>query len=265
MTRIRIAAVIIAVIAVTILLLVPHALALLLRLPARNRIPRLWHRLVTRLIGIRIHLFGERSDTRPLMIVSNHVSWKDILVLGAAENVTFVAKAEVKDWPVFGWLARLQRTIFVEREAKRKSGEQANEMAERLAAGEIVVLFPEGTTGDGNRVLETKSTLYAAATAAVPFSPTGTVHVQPVALAYTRLNGLPMGHYHRPVAAWPGDVGLLPHLWGVLKEGAIDVEVCLGTPVAVTAETNRKHLAAQCDGKIREMLAHRLRGRPFEP
>jgi 1-acyl-sn-glycerol-3-phosphate acyltransferase len=257
----RIAWVVLAILAVTLVLLPIHLVALGLRLPARIRIPRLWHRAAAAIIGIRIHHHGRLETARPLMLVSNHVSWKDILVLGASADVTFVAKAGVRNWPVFGLLARLQRTIFVEREQRSKSGEQAGEMALRMGAGEIVVLFPEGTTSDGNRLLEVKSSLFGAATSAVAASPTGLVHVQPVALAYTRIHGLPLGHYHRPMAAWPGDVAMLPHLVSILRDGALDVDVCFGEAITVSTTTNRKLLCAEAETQIRRMLAERLRGR----
>ncbi|MGO8373973.1 1-acyl-sn-glycerol-3-phosphate acyltransferase, partial [Rhizobium ruizarguesonis] len=84
--------------------------------------------------------------------------------------------------------------------------------AGRMADGEIVVLFPDGTTSDGNLLLEVKSSLFGAAAMAVPTSPTGTVGVQPVAVAYTRVHGIARGRYYRRLAAWPGDLDLLPHL-----------------------------------------------------
>src|SRR5690606_13065505 len=124
--------------------------------------------IACRMIGLRVKVHGTIEANRPLLIASNHVSWKDILVLGAVADVVYIAKAEVRDWPVFGVLARLQATIFVEREQKRKTGDQVDEIARRLADGEIVVLFPEGTTSDGNRLLEIKTSLFGAAASAVP-------------------------------------------------------------------------------------------------
>src|SRR5690606_24593434 len=150
----------------------------------RNRLPRYWHRFALRMIGVRVHVHGETETRRPLMIAANHASWLDILVMASVVDATFVAKAEVRDWPVFGHLARLQRSIFIRREERRQTREQADEMASRLNAGETVVLFPEGTTTDGNRLGEMKSALFAAASSAAHFAPDGVVHVQPVAIAY---------------------------------------------------------------------------------
>src|SRR5690606_38578093 len=101
-----------------------------------GRIPRLWHRMAVRLLGIRIHVRGAPSKKRPLLIASNHISWSDIMVLGSLDEVHFIAKAEVATWPIFGTLARLQRSVFVERQARRKSGEQATEIARRMSDGD---------------------------------------------------------------------------------------------------------------------------------
>ena len=252
------------ILVVTLALLPLHLVCLAFGLSAWRRIPRYWHRAVCFLLGIRIRVHGTPEPRRPLMIAANHASWKDILVLGATLDVTYVAKDEVRAWPVFGWLARLQRTIFIAREEKRKVGVQANEIAQRLLGGEIVVLFPEGTTSDGNRLMPVKSSLFGAASAAVPHVPEREVHVQPVAIAYTGVHGLPMGRYHRPIAAWPGDIELLPHLTGILREGAIDVDVSFGDSVTFTAISNRKQNALAIETALRRMLARRLWGRAHD-
>ncbi len=251
----------IALIAATLVLAPIQIVLLWLDVAPRRRLPRVWHSIACRLVGIRVHIHGKPDPQRPLMLVSNHASWKDILVLGSIADVAFVAKSDVKSWPVFGLLARLQKTIFIDRDHKRTTGNQVNEIGQRLADGEIVVLFPEGTTSDGNRLLEIKTSLFGAAAAAVPLSPTGAVHVQPVAIAYTGIHGMPMGRYHRSVAAWPGDIPLAPHLLGILYEGAVDVDVIFGEQITYTAESNRKVVSRQVEKSIRSMLSLKLRGR----
>jgi 1-acyl-sn-glycerol-3-phosphate acyltransferase len=263
-TWLRIGLIIIALFAVTLILLPFQLVGLLFDLKIRRRVPRYWHRAACWLLGIRIHVHGHLEYRRPLMLAANHVSWKDILVLGAVADVVYIAKAEVADWPIFGTLAKLQKSIFVMREQKRKTGEQVNEIAERMKAGEIVVLFPEGTTSDGNRLMEVKSSLFGAAAAAAPYTSEGVVHVQPVALAYTRVHGMAMGRFHRPIAAWPGDIELVPHLMGVLKEGALDVDVAFGETVDFRTGDNRKHLSQAITSRIRRMLIRHLRGRDYE-
>jgi lyso-ornithine lipid O-acyltransferase len=258
--NLRVVFAVLAVLVVTLVMLPLQLLFLATGHRFRARLPRYWHRAALWSIGIRVKAHGGIDSRRPLLVVSNHVSWLDILVLASVADVTYVAKAEVKSWPLFGSLARLQRSIFVEREQPRKTQDQADEMAERLNAGEAVVLFPEGTTSDGNRLLYFKSALFAAAGSAAEQAPGHLVHVQPVTIAYTRIQGMPMGHYHRPIAAWPGDVEMLPHLLAVIREGAIDAEVSFGEAIDVTPATNRKLVSAETERQIRNMLQDRLRG-----
>ncbi|NRP71905.1 1-acyl-sn-glycerol-3-phosphate acyltransferase [Ensifer psoraleae] len=247
---------------ISLVLMPVQIFCLWLDLKPRRWLPRFWHRVACLLLGLRVRVHGEPERRRPLLLSANHVSWKDILVLSSVADVVFVAKSEVKTWPVFGLLARLQASIFVERDQKRTTGNQVNEIGRRLADGEIVVLFPEGTTSDGNRLLDIKTSLFGAAASAVPHSPTGVVHVQPLAISYTGIHGMPMGRYNRPIAAWPGDTGLLPHLFGVLREGALDVDVDFGEAVDYDRHANRKDVSRTIEQRIRSMLSDRLRGRP---
>lgn len=244
-------------------LMIPvQLLALRFDWPLRRRLPRYWHRMALWFLGIRVHVHGRLETRRPLMIAANHASWKDILVLGSIADVAFIAKTEVASWPVFGFLAKLQKTIFVVREEKRRTRDQVNEIAARMADGEIVVLFPEGTTSDGNRILGIKSSLFGAAAAALPKDDeNGIVNVQPTAIAYTRVQGMPMGRYHRPIAGWPGDTGLMEHLIGVLRAGALDVDVTFGETVEFRKGDSRKTLALRIEEQLRAMLLAHLRGR----
>ncbi|UHS55349.1 lysophospholipid acyltransferase family protein [Agrobacterium vaccinii] len=245
---------------VTLVLLPVQVLGLCFDWPLRRRLPRVWHRVACHALGIKVHVHGSVESATPLLLVVNHVSWKDIMILGSIADVAFIAKTEVRDWPVFGLLARLQKTIFIAREQKRSAGAQVNEIAERLAAGEIVVLFPEGTTSDGNRLLTVKSSLFGAASSAAEQVPGRIVHVQPVAIAYTGIQGMAMGRYHRSVAAWPGSLELLPSLFGLLKAGAIDVDVSFGEAIPFREGDNRKALSTESTLAIRSMLNFSLRG-----
>jgi 1-acyl-sn-glycerol-3-phosphate acyltransferase len=260
-TWIRIGVAAIVILTASILLMPVQCLSLYFDWRLRRYLPRYWHRIACYFLGIRIHVHGRIEDRRPLMLAANHASWMDIMVLSAIADVAFIAKIEVRSWPVFGLLSRLQKSVFVVREERRKTGNQVSEIAARLADGEIIVLFPEGTTSDGNRLLEVKSSLFGAAAAAVEHSPTGVVMVQPVGLAYSRVHGVAMGHYHRPLAAWPGDIELLPHLKGVIGSGAIDVDVHFGEAVEYRTDSNRKVVSATVARRIRNLLATGLRGR----
>lgn len=222
-------------------------------------VPRLWHGMVTRLLGLRIHVRGRLATGRPLLIASNHVSWTDIMVLGSLADVHFVAKSEVATWPFFGTLARLQRSVFIERAARGRAGRQVGEIAARITDGDPMVLFAEGTTGDGNVVLPFKSTLFGAAAMALDANGGAPVTVQPVAIVYTRLQGMPMGRALRPHVAWVGEQTLIPHLTTRLREGAVDVEVHFGEPVPFGPGQNRKVLTRQVEERVRAMMAAALR------
>jgi len=225
----------------------------------QRRAPRLWHRLIVRLLGFRIHVHGQPAKDRPLLIVANHISWTDIMVVGSLVDVHFVAKSELAGWPIIGKLAQLQRTVFVERDRRRRSGEQASEIASRLVDGDPMVLFAEGSTSDGNLLLPFKSTLFGAAQMALDAQPGEPIAIQPVAIAYTRLQGLPMGRQHRVHAAWIGDRVLLPHIRELLSEGAIDLEVRFGEPVSFDAGASRKAVAREIETRVRAMMTESLR------
>jgi 1-acyl-sn-glycerol-3-phosphate acyltransferase len=224
-------------------------------------IPRLWHRMALKALGLRIHVRGAIASQRPLLIASNHISWTDIMVIGSLADVAFIAKSDVAGWPVFGSLARLQRTVFVERDRKGRSGDQAGEIAGRLAGNDAVVLFAEGSTGDGNHLLPFKSTLFGAARVVLGEGNAETVYIQPVAIAYTKLHGMPMGRQHRVVASWIGDADLVPHLTMLLREGAMDVEIEFGEPMEFKAGSDRKQVARRVEGQVRTMMIEALRTR----
>ena len=246
----------------TIIALVPvQYLFLKFGFGPRARTPMLFHATVCRLLGFRIHVHGEMAKERPLLLTANHTSWTDIVILGSLRKMAFIAKAEVAKWPLFGMLAKLQRTVFIDRERRGKTHHQASEIALRLAAGDAMVLFAEGTTNDGNRVLPFKTSLFGAAQVAIRDADVETVTVQPVAIAYTRIHGIPMGRTHRPLVAWPGDVPLAPSLIHLLKEGAVDVDVWFGEPVVIDAKTDRKALARTIEDRVRAMVQTSLMGR----
>jgi len=227
--------------------------------PAARRLPHLWHRAASRLAGIRVHLRGAPATGRPLLLVSNHQSWADIVALGAAMPLSFVAKAEVRGWGPLGWLARLQRTVFVARERRGETGRRTDEIGGRLRAGDVMVLFAEGTTSDGNGVLPFRTALFGAAAASLGAGAGAEILVQPVAVAWTRANGMPLGLYGRPLAAWPGTVPLVPHLPRFLREGAVDAEVVFGEPIRFVAGGDRKALARTAEARVRALLAAALR------
>lgn len=245
----------------TLVLALTQAVLLRIGLGNPHVMPRLWHRCVLKALGLRVHAVGALSDRRPLLIAANHVSWTDIGVLGSLANVSFIAKSDMAHWPVMGWLATLQRTVFVERERRHRSGNQVNEIARRLKAGDVMVLFAEGTTGDGNAILPFKSTLFGAASMAIGPGGSDEVAIQPVAIAYTRRHGMPLGRTGRMALSWIGDQDLVPHIAELLRSGGVDVEVRFGEPVTFSAETSRKEAARTVEARVGKMMQAALHGR----
>jgi lyso-ornithine lipid O-acyltransferase len=258
--RARVATVAAVLVLMTLLLWPLQALAMRRNWRLQRRLPHLWHRVAARVAGIRVLRVGRPASARPLLIVANHQSWADIVVLGQAAELSFIAKEEVRSWPGFGLLARLQRTVFVSREKPRRVGDEADAIAERLVQGDAMVLFAEGTTSDGNGVLPFRTALFGAVEGALRRSGAPHVTVQPVSVAWLAANGLPLGRFGRPLAAWPGAVPLIPHLPRFLAEGSLTAEIRFGAPVRFAAGDSRKVLARACEAEVRRLLAASLAG-----
>jgi len=243
-------------IAWTVPLMPVQALGLALRRPWVATFPRFYHRRCCRILGIRVREIGRPTSVRPALFAANHVSYLDITVLGSLLAASFIAKTEVAGWPLFGWLARLQRSVFVDRRA-RSTARQRDSIAERLAAQDALILFPEGTSSDGNRLLPFKSALFSVADHAA----TGPVTVQPVSISYTRLDGIPLGRGLRPFFAWYGSMSMGPHLWRMLGLGTVEVVVEFHPPTTLAECGSRKALARYCEERVLEGLAGALSGR----
>ena len=238
----------------TVPLMPVQALGLLLRRPWAASFPRFYHRHCCRILGLRVRQIGGPSGARPVLFAANHISYLDITVFGSLLPASFIAKSEVAGWPLFGWLAQLQRSVFVDRRV-RSTALQRDDIARRLAAGDALILFPEGTSGDGNRLLPFKSALFGVADA-VPG-----VIVQPVSIAYTRLDGMPIGRALRPLFAWYGTMTMAPHLWRVVGLGTVEIVVEFHPPTTLAACGSRKALARYCEEHIAAGLANALSGR----
>ncbi len=239
---------------------VPYTLAqwVLERCGSRWRKPfkRWYYRNICRVLGLSVALRGKPASA-PALFVSNHVSYFDILVLGSVVDACFVSRADVRDWPLVGWSAAVQGTVFIE----RRRGEAKNHtdtIGERLAADDSLIVFAEGTSGDGNHVLPFKSTLFAAAERRPHGAP---LTVQPVTLAYTKLDGVPMGRYLRPLFAWYGDMTLTMHVLRALSLGKVTVDIILHEPVTIDGFAGRKALSDHCRSQISRGLSEALSGR----
>jgi 1-acyl-sn-glycerol-3-phosphate acyltransferase len=239
----------------TVVLMPVQALGLLLRQPWVATLPVFYHRGCCRILGLRVRRIGRPVMARPVLFASNHVSYLDIEVLGSLIPGSFVAKSEVAGWPLFGWLAKLQRSVFVDRQV-RSTASQRDAIAERLAAKDALILFPEGTSGDGNRVLPFKSALFSVAERG-----SEALAVQPISIAYTRLDGMPLGRRYRPLFAWYGGMAMPPHLWRVLALGTVEIVVEFHPPTSLADRGSRKALARYCHDHVSRGVATALAGR----
>lgn len=241
----------VALLAWTGMLLVPCLLSWAVTGSAPRRLTRLWHRGCCRVAGLRIRVVGLSERTQPTLFVANHVSYLDIPVLGSLVDAGFIAKREVAGWPLIGLIARIGRTVFVERRAAHATA-QHSQIAARLGARENLVLFAEGTSSDGGRVLPFKSALFAA----VERPPPGlAVRVQPVTIVYARLRGgLPIDYALRSLYAWYGDMELVPHLWAALGLPGVEVVVRFHPSVPAAEFESRKALALHAQRQVADGL-----------
>ncbi|WP_367160856.1 lysophospholipid acyltransferase family protein [Kozakia baliensis] len=240
--------------------------ALLLPVPGVSKIR--WTRVVWGglccILSLKIRVIGKPAGTvggrkgrargeRPVIYVSNHSSWLDIPVLGTKLYSVFVAKGDIEKWPIMGLVSKIGRTIFVSRN-RSTTGRERDEMINRLATGDNLILFPEGTSSDGSRVLPFMSTFFAIAklprlpkgmsAEAMPSYPPGlTPLIQPVSVVYDQLEGLPVNRAQRAVFAWYGDMDLGPHVWQILKRRTKRATILLHSPLAPEDFPSRKALS----------------------
>ncbi len=224
-----------------------------------RRNARWYWRGIASILGIRLIVRGAPVDRQPVLFVANHTSYLDIVALGAVLDAAFVAKSEVSGWPVFGLIAKLGRTVFVDRRP-RKSHVHRDDMMERLTqSGKSSILFPEGTSHDGNRVRAFKSALFSVAEVNDPSGQPLTV--QPITVAYTQLDGIPVGRAWRPLFTWYGGMELASHLWTMIGLGNTTVEIELHPATNLAAIGSRKGLADHCYRLVANGLAAANAGR----
>jgi 1-acyl-sn-glycerol-3-phosphate acyltransferase len=230
-------------------------------LPGWGFIASNYYRVLCSLLRIRVRVRGAPMRDRAVLYVSNHVSWADILVIGSVAPVAFVAKREVASWPLVGITAKIQRTVFVDRTRRHQAAEAVADIVKRLKDGVSVVLFAEGTSSDGNRVLPFRSALLGAVEEASAHA--GNILIQPMSISYTGLHGIPMGRQHRPLVAWYGDLDFLPHIKVFIEHSAVDAVVSYGEAVPVDIAADRKAMSKRLENSVRGLQASTLRGRPL--
>ncbi|HTT83259.1 MAG TPA: lysophospholipid acyltransferase family protein [Rhizomicrobium sp.] len=265
MQALRAAGILFVFLLVTFLLIPWQESALFFRLRRRKTFPNRYHRFLCRLFGIRVTVVGQPIQSQGVLMVANHTSYFDILIFSAAARVSFIAKHEVAGWPLAGTLARLQETVFIQRAKRAETLAVRDMIRQRLVEGDALILFPEGTSDDGNKVLPFKSALLGAAETEIGRDAEGRachVPVQPVTISYVGLYGLPMGRDMRPFFAWYGDMDLVPHLWEALKTGPFEAVVEFHTPLSIDSVGGRKALASIAETIVRDGQTRALAGLP---
>lgn len=202
----------------------------------RYALQTLWAKGVWRILGLSVEVRGTRPSGGPFLIVSNHLGYLDIAVLAGVLPVTFVSKEEVRRWPLLGFLARSAGTIFVSREDRVRARDFVNRVGDRLAGGEDVLVFPEGTSSRGNTVLPFKTAAFASVSRK-PFP-----RVVPVRIDLLEVGGEPVTDPLRDVACWHGDMEFAPHFWNFLGSGGARFRVSIGGP-ARSESLDRKTIA----------------------
>lgn len=231
-----------------------------LRLPNWGAIPRIFHQLGAAFIGLKVTVVGEPVQDRPVLIVSNHISWTDIIAIGSVANVTFVAKKEIEKWFFVSFMAGLQRTLYVDRTRRSDAKRTTREMAQRLADGGAVLLFAEGQSDIGTHVLPFRSALVGAAQQAMLEAGAKEVMIQPLTIAYTRLQGLPVSRNERSLIAWIKSKSVKQNIKEILSGGVKEVTLAFGTPMPLTQGADRKAVTKAAETEVRRMLVALNRG-----
>ncbi len=212
----------------------------------RSELNRTWSLKMLRLAGLRlvVHNDAARVD-RGVLVVANHISWIDIYVINAWRPTPFVSKAEIRRWPVVGWLAQQLDTVFIQREKRSDAKRIMHELSGRLSAGELMCVFPEGTTSDGLGLLPFHSNMFqAAVSAACP--------VQPVCLMYEDAQGR-----QSTAPAYIGDLSLGDSLNALLRGGPLTAHVYVGE--AIAPGSDRRVLAGAAEEAVKGAL-EQMRG-----
>ena len=219
------------------LMLVPGWLAVRGHSPAALRYEQRFMQRVAKRLVRTVAITGAPPAGPGTLYVSNHMSWMDIPVLGSALDTDFIAKSDVKSWPLIGPLSRRSGTLFVTREERHRVHHQADEIGQRLRSGRSLVLFAEGTTSDGLAVLPFRSSLFEAAAHAAL--------IQPIAVGYHRGDGVRLSDDEMRMIGWTGDDDLLSNL-GTVSRLWLTAEIRLTLAFAPEPGVSRKALAERC-------------------
>jgi lyso-ornithine lipid O-acyltransferase len=219
----------------------------------------LFHRALCAALGVRVRIHGEVAAARPQLVVSNHISWLDIPILGSMRPTEFLAKKEVGSQSFVRAILSLQGVAFVDRGRRRCIPAVNAEIARRMREGAAVILFAEATTGDANRLLPFRSSHFEAMRETLDADAARQAIVQPIFIAYSRRAGLPIGRSERPLVAWYGDMEFFSHFRRLLEVGRIDCDIYCGAPIPFFHNSDRKDVARRTERVVRN-LAFEARG-----
>jgi 1-acyl-sn-glycerol-3-phosphate acyltransferase len=261
----------IAILALTLPCMLIQALCLMAPGRAKVAFPRFFWASFARNLGLEVRVVGElasKTSDRPVIFVSNHSSWVDIPVVGGVLPGSFVAKGDIAGWPIIRTIARLGRTVFVSRQ-RGSTARERDAMQAVLTRGDNLILFPEGTSSDGSRVLPFRSSFFALAEGKVPEGGgDGAARlplIQPVSVVYDRLNGLPAGRSSRPVFAWYGDMDIASHFWRMTQHLDMRVTVLLHAPLDPASFPDRKSLSQAVWRTVADGASMLRQNRPARP
>ncbi len=236
---------------------------LLLRLPKWNIVPRIFHKLGCIFLGMNVTVIGKPVEGRPTLILSNHISWTDIIAIGSVADVTFVAKQEISKWFFVGVISWMQRTLFVDRTRKTDARRTTREIGQRIAERGAVLLFAEGQSDIGTHVLPFRTALVGAAQHAMEEAGAKDVAIQPLTVAYTTLQGLVIGRTDRALVAWIKGKSVGQNIKEILTGGVKEVTVAFGEPRVMAQDMDRKVVTKQVEDDVRRMLVALNRGTPL--
>jgi lyso-ornithine lipid O-acyltransferase len=247
MTNLRAGVLLFCFVAMVLLAFAWQGIAVKFKLKRRKTFPPRFHAAVCRLFGIKVVVVGKPIDDCGSLLIANHTSYLDVFILGSTAPMSFVARHDAAQWPFVGTMVRLQESVLVERRRRGKVGQQRDGIRARMAMGDRIAFFPEGTTSDNNRILPFKSSLLGAAMA--DGDGVADFPIQPATISYVAMHGMPMNRSDRYSYAWVGDFSLFPHVWNMLKAGPLDVVVEFHPPLS--SSLGRKEATLQAETLVR--------------
>jgi 1-acyl-sn-glycerol-3-phosphate acyltransferase len=204
-----------------------------------GHIVHLWNKGVARIVNLRVTVSGAVPDIPGGLVVSNHVSYLDIITHGSVLPLRYSPKSDIAKWPLLGWYIGLSRPVWADRQSRQASRKTLRDFAKTMKRGMYLIVYPEGTSTDGKSgILPFKSTSFEAALI-------GNAPIIPVITRYNEVPG-------RPTVCWYGDMTLLPHVWQILRFPSIEVRMQFLDPI-IPDRRHRKELASMVrDVMVRE-------------